>query len=138
MSKSKTEIIQKFYKDTYLCKSGHTITWDGNANVYSDIACNKCGEKGKNTYPIRWGCSKCNSFYCAGCFNLIPDKICPLKHKYKFYKQNSVDFFTNYTCDICFKKFLTKDGLLFDKDCNLTFCPKCFNDTFDIPDILED
>ena len=138
MSKSKSEIIQNIYKNNYLCKNGHSITWEGAKHQDEEIICDKCGKEFENTNPIRWVCSKCNNYFCGICFNVIPDKICPLKHKYKFYKQNTVDYFDEYTCDQCFQNFLTKDGILFDKECSITFCPKCFSNTFDIPDYLED
>ena len=138
MSKLRSDIIQKIYKDTYLCKEGHNIAWQGTSYVYSDLICGKCGKTCKNENPIRWSCSQCNSYFCSNCFNVIMDKLCPLKHKFKFYKQNSVDFFTNYTCDICCKRYETKDGVLFDKECNITVCPRCFIDSYDIPEELED
>ena len=139
MSKLKSDIIQKIYKESYLCKEGHSISWEGKDYVYSnDIACNKCGQTSKNENPIRWGCPKCKYFYCALCLNLIMDKLCPKKHRYKFFKQNSVDFFSTFTSDKCFKKCDTNDGLLFDKDCNVTVCPKCFYDSCDVPEVLED
>ena len=48
MSKLKSDIIQKIYKESYLCKEGHSISWEGKDYVYSnDIACNKCGQKMK-------------------------------------------------------------------------------------------
>ena len=138
MSKLRSDIIQKIYKDTYLCKEGHNIAWQGTSYVYSDLICSKCGKTCQNDSPIRWSCSQCNSYFCSNCFNVIMDKLCPLKHKYKFYKQNSVDFFTSYTCDICCKRYETKDGVLFDKECNITVCPRCFIDSYDIPEELED
>ena len=140
MSKIKNDLIQKIYKDSYLCEKSHPITWEGTQYVYEDdLTCHKCGKKGTIEHPIRWSCTKCNTFFCNLCFAIIMDKICPIKtHKYKFYKQNLVDTFTYYTCDICCQKCENKEGLLFDKDCNITICPKCFYDSCDISDILED
>ena len=83
MSKQRSELIQKIYKETYLCKEGHNIVWHGTSYVYSDIVCGKCGKTSKNDNPIRWGCSQCKTFYCSNCFRIIMDKLCPLKHKYK-------------------------------------------------------
>ena len=139
MSKLKSDIIQNIYKEEYLCKNGHNLSWEGTTYVYSqDLACNKCNKIGKNEHPIRWRCAKCNFFYCALCYNLIMDKICPRKHKYKFNKQEKLEGFSYYTCDQCFEKLYTKDGIFWDKDCNLTVCPKCFCDSCDIPEVLED
>ena len=139
MTKTKSENIQKIYKENYLCKNGHSVSWEGGAYVYSnDLTCDKCGKTGKNENPIRWGCKKCKKFYCALCFNLIIDKLCPNNHKYKFWKQNYVETFSTYTCDKCFQHLETKDGVFFDKDCNLTLCPNCFYDSCDVPEILED
>ena len=139
MSKLKSDIILKQYKKDYLCKKGHSISWEGKEYVYSyDLDCSKCGKKGKSENPIRWRCSICNNYFCSLCLNLIMDKLCPKKHKYKFYKQNLIDYFSYYTCDKCFKKFDTKEGVLFDKDCNVTVCLQCFCDSCDIPEIIED
>ena len=139
MSKLKSDIIQKIYKENYLCKEGHTISWEGTDYVYSyDLICAKCGKNGKIENPIRWKCDKCNSYFCSLCLNLIMDKLCPKKHKYKLSKQGSLEFFSTYTCDKCFQKFETNDGVLFDKDCNITVCLNCFYDSCDIPDVLED
>ena len=139
MSKLKSDIIQNTYKEKYICKKGHTLSWEGTAYVYSeDLVCDKCSKLGKNENPIRWRCSKCNNYFCSLCFNLIMDKLCPRNHKYKFYKQTTIEGFSYYTCDICFEKFYSKDGVFWDKDCNLTVCSKCFYDSCDVPEILED
>ena len=50
----------------------------------------------------------------------------------------SVDSFNYYTCDICNKRFDTIEGILHDKECNITICPKCFIDSCDVPEVLED
>ena len=139
MSKLKSDIIQKIYKEKYICKQGHPITWKGTEHVYStELICDKCGKKSSVENPIRWNCAQCNTYFCNSCFNIIFDKVCPKKHKYKFYKQNLIDSFTYYTCDNCSEKLQNKDGVLFDKECNITVCPKCFCDSCDIPDVLED
>ena len=138
MSKLRSELIQKIYKEDYLCKEGHNVVWHGSQYVYSDLVCAKCGKPCKNENPIRWSCSKCNTFFCSNCFRIIMDKICPSKHKYKFYKQLTVDSFSYYTCDICSKRFDNMEGILHDKECNITICPKCFIDSCDVPEVLED
>ena len=89
MSKLKSDIIQKRYKEEYLCKMGHAVLWEGKKCLSSYLECNNCGKKKK----IRWSCSTCKSHFCIYCFNLIKEKSCPRKHKYKFYKQNLVIFF---------------------------------------------
>ena len=139
MSKIKSDLIQKKYKDTYLCKEGHNIIWEGATHIYkTDLKCSKCGEYGKIENPIRWCCSQCQNYFCCNCYNIIMDKLCPKNHKYKYFKLSMLENFTYYTCDICYKKFYTKDGVLFDKECNITICPKCFLDSCDIPETLED
>ena len=138
MSKLKSDIINKRYKDNFLCKSGHIISWEGKSHLYSDFECNKCGKKGDNFNPIRWECPQCKQYFCSNCYELIIDKFCPKKHKYKFNKQNSIGFFSNYTCDCCRLKFETKDGVLYDSECDITLCLKCFCDSCDIPDDIED
>ena len=134
MSKLKSDIIRKKYKENYLCKMGHNILWEGANLLGSNLECNKCGRKEKT----RWSCSICKSFFCIYCFNLIIEKYCPKKHKYKFYKQNEVDYFSSFFCDCCFENLLTKDGLLYDKECDITICLNCFCNCCDIPDVLED
>ena len=138
MSKLKSDIIQKKYKENYLCKLGHILSWEGTSHVYSEYECNKCGKIGKSENPIRWECSQCKNYFCGLCYQLIIDKLCPRKHKYKWYKQNSIEYFSSFTCDNCFEKLLTKDGVFFDNECNITICPKCFYEACDIPDVLED
>ena len=138
MSKNKTDIILKKYKDNYLCKLGHSISWQGKDYIHLDVKCNKCGKDGNNSNPIRWGCSQCKQYFCCCCYELIIDKCCPKQHKYKYSKQNIVSFFVSYTCDCCHGKFETKDGVLYDSDCDVTICVKCFCDSCDIPDSIED
>ena len=53
MSKLKSDIIQKKYKENYLCKLGHILSWEGTSHVYSEYECNKCGKIGK--------CSQCKN-----------------------------------------------------------------------------
>ena len=138
-SKLKKDIIQQMYNSNFLCDKGHNIIWTGTQKLYlSNLKCDKCGELNTNLNPLRWTCEDCQIFFCAICYKILSDKYCPKKHRLKFSKQNTVDFFSNYTCDYCFKKYDTKDGVLYDKDCNLTFCPKCYYDSCDIPDIIED
>ena len=138
MSKLKSDIIQKIYKENYLCKLGHNVTWVGKKYINSGLECNKCGNEAGKLSIIRWQCSECKHYYCRFCYDLLISKYCPLKHKYKFYKQNEVDFFMNYTCDSCFEKLLSKDGVLYDPECDLTICPKCFYESYDIPEVIED
>ena len=139
MSKLKSDIILKNYKDNYFCKNGHNVYWSGSKYLsLSEINCSKCGNENTNTTPIRWSCEQCKLYYCPECFRLTIDKYCPKKHKLKFLKQSVVDLFSTYTCDNCFQKFNSKDGLLYDKDCNLTVCPSCYYESCDIPEILED
>ena len=139
MSKLKSDIILKYYKDNYFCNNGHNVYWIGSKYLSSsDLKCDKCGNINENTTPIRWSCEICKVHYCPECFKLTVDKYCPKKHKLKYVRQNQIDFFSTYTCDYCFKKFESKDGLLYDKECNLTFCPHCCYESSDIPEILED
>ena len=139
MSKMKSDVIQQVYKENFFCKNGHNLFWTGlkYLNLH-ETKCDKCGVQNTIDRPIRWACEECKLYYCALCFRLIVDKYCPKKHKLKFYKQSQVDYFSNFTCDCCFKKFNTKDGMVSDKECNLTFCPLCYYDTSDIPEIMED
>ena len=139
MSKLKSDLIQKKYKDNFFCKNGHNVYWTGGKYIgLSELKCEKCGVDNTNNTPIRWACEQCKLYYCSLCLKLIVDKYCPKKHKLKFFKQNSVEYFSTFTCDDCFEKDNTKDGLLFDKDCNLTFCPGCYYETSDVPEVLED
>ena len=139
MSKSKSEIIQKIYKDKYLCNQGHSITWSGKANIFSkELFCEKCGNISNIKNPLRWDCLQCNTYFCSNCYEIIVDKLCPMKHKYKFYKQDLIESFSIFTCDKCNKDLFPKNGVFFDKDCNVTICPKCYCDSCDIPEILED
>ena len=139
MSKLKSDIIQKIYKDNFFCKKGHNIFWTGIKYVHqNDLKCDKCGTENTSATPIRWSCAECNALFCSLCYKLIIDKFCPKKHKLKYFKQTSVDYFSTYTCDNCFQKFGTKDGMLYDKDCNFTICPLCYYDSNDVPEILED
>jgi len=139
MSKLKRDIIQKIYKDNYHCQKGHNIIWQGKSYIFSNnLSCDKCGKSSKLQNPIRWSCSQCNIYFCSKCYDLIIDKNCPIKHRYKFVKQNMIEFSPTYTCDKCRKTFNHKDGVLFDKECNITICPICFCNSCDIPDVLED
>ena len=122
MSKLKSDIIQKIYKDKYKCKQGHNIIWKGKSHIFSvDLSCSKCGNKSNLESPIRWCCSQC-----------------PAKHKYKFSKKGMFEYSSNFTCDKCGKSFSYQGGVLMDKECNITICPKCFCESCDIPDIIED
>ena len=139
MSKLKSDIIQKIYKDKYKCKQGHNIIWKGKSHIFSvDLSCGKCGNKSNLESPIRWCCSQCNTYYCTNCFDLISDKCCPAKHRYKFSKKGMYEISTNFTCDKCGKSLYYQDGVLIDKECNITICSKCFCESCDIPDIIED
>ena len=139
MSKLKSDLIQKNYLDNYFCKNGHNLYWAGAKYLnLSGSKCDKCQIENTNSTPLRWACEECNLYYCSTCFRLIADKYCPKKHKIKFMKQNTVDYFYNFTCDNCFQKYETKFGMLYDKDCNITFCPNCYYEGNDIPEILED
>ena len=139
MSKLKIDLIQKQYKDNILCKNNHPINWVGLTYLHSyGLKCDKCGADSCKKQPIRWACEKCQLYYCRFCIKLISDKYCPRRHKLKFSNQSTVDFFSNFTCDICFKKFETKNGVLYDKDCDLTICANCYYESNDIPEILED
>lgn len=139
MSKLKSDTIKKIYKENFCCKEGHSVKWTGASLMTShNLLCTKCGNSCSNIYPIRWECPSCNVYFCSRCFDLIIDKICPLNHRLKFYKQYNVEYFSNFTCDKCYEKFQTKDGVFFDKDCNLTFCANCYYDSCDIPEVIED
>ena len=139
MSKLKSDLIQKAYKDNFICKNNHSINWTGTQYLHSEnLKCDKCGVICSYSQPVRWSCEKCQFYYCAFCLNLIADKYCPKRHKLKFSNSSTVDYFSTFTCDVCFKKLNTKDGILYDKDCNLTICPYCFYQGNDIPEILED
>ena len=139
MSKLKCDIIHRIYNENCICKEGHSVKWTGSKLLNSNSTnCTKCGSENNNKNPLRWECSKCNENYCSKCFDLIIDKVCPLNHKLKFYKLATVEFFSLFTCDKCFQQFQTKEGVFFDKECNLTICPNCYYDSCDIPDIIED
>lgn len=139
MSYLKNDLIQKIYKNNYHCKQGHMISWKGKTYIFSStLICDKCGKKSELKNPIRWNCSQCNTYFCTKCYDIIIDKFCPVKHKLKFYKQSSLDSSSTYTCDKCSQSKKHNDGVLFDKDCNITICPRCFCDCCDIPEILED
>ena len=139
MSKLKSDIIQKIYKDNYCCKKGHAIYWKGKEFIFSDdLTCDKCGQKSKLKNPIRWNCSQCNTYFCTKCFDIIIDKLCPIKHKFQFLKQSSLSFSSTFTCDKCSRDFKHIDGVIFDKECNITICPKCYYDSCDVPAVLED
>ncbi len=138
MSKLKSDIILNFYKDNYHCKQGHNIIWKGNEYIFSSsLICDKCGKTSKLDNPIRWNCSQCKTYFCTKCFDIIVDKLCPIKHKFKFCKQNTMSY-SSYTCDKCSQQYHHIDGVLFDKECNITVCPKCFYDSCDVPEVLED
>ena len=139
MSKIKSDIIQKFYKDQYNCKKGHNVIWKGREHIYAgELICDKCGGKNKFENPIRWSCKLCNTYYCTKCYDLSTDKFCPEGHKYNFYKQQYFDSSSTFTCDKCSKEYKHIDGVIVDKECNVTICPKCFCNSCDIPDVLED
>ena len=139
MSKSKNDLIQNIYKEKYHCKKGHNITWTGSTYIFSyHLKCDKCGKGTELQNPIRWNCSECKTYFCTKCCDIIIDKLCPIKHKLKFYKQSSLELSPTYNCDKCSLKLYHKDGVFFDKECNYTICPKCFYDSTDIPEVLED
>ena len=139
MSKLKSDIIQKIYKNNYHCKKGHNIEWFGQTYVFSsDLNCDKCGLRSQLNNPIRWKCSQCNTYFCTKCCDIFIDKICPIKHKFKFFKQSIVGLSSTFTCDKCSVSYNHNDGVLYDKDCNITVCPSCFCDSYDIPEVLED
>ena len=139
MSKLKCDIILNFYKDNYHCKKGHNLIWNGKKYIFStDLICDKCGTTSDLKNPIRWNCSQCNTYFCTKCCDIIIDKLCPLKHKFKFYKQSSVSSSSTFTCDKCSLQHKHEDGIIFDEQCNITICLKCFYDSCDIPDVLED
>ena len=138
-SKLKIDLVQNMYNSNFLCDKGHNLDWIGIKKLsWSELKCAKCGENNTSTNPIRWSCEECQLNFCAICYKILADKFCPSKHRLKFSKQSSVDFFSSYTCDYCFEKYNTKDGILYDKDCTRTFCPKCYYDSTDIPEVLED
>ena len=139
MSKLKSDLIAKTYKDNYLCKKNHNLKWTGGQYVFSsDLTCDKCGKPSSLKHPIRWKCSECNVYFCSKCYELILDKICPQKHRYKFTKDGLSEVSERYTCDQCYEYLPSKDSVLYDKDCNITLCPKCYCSSLDIPNILED
>ena len=93
MSKLKSDIILKYYKDNYFCNNGHNVYWTGSKYLSSpDLKCDKCGNINENTTPIRWSCEICKVHYCPECFKLTVDKYCPKKHKLKYVRQNQIDF----------------------------------------------
>ena len=138
MSKLKSDIIGNIYKDNYRCKKDHNVKWSGSKYVFSnELSCDKCGKVSELKNPIRWYCSECNTYFCSLCYILIADKLCPVKHKYKFIKEGSFELSANYTCDKCYESLPTKEGVLYDKECNITLCPNCFYDSCDVPDVLD-
>ena len=133
----KSEILHQYYQSYYICDNGHNLVWIGIRDK-SYEKCDKCGKINSSTQPIRWSCKECKLFFCTICYKTTVDKFCPKKHKLKFSKSNQVDFFSGYTCDCCFEHFQTIDGVLYDKECDFTICPKCYYDSCDIPEIIED
>ena len=135
MSKQKYDNIQKVYKEKYVCGKGHPIQWIGSEKIYAtDLDCEKC----KANSEIRWKCTTCNTYFCAKCYKLILGNYCPQKHKYNLANQFSNLGYSGYTCDVCFEKFKIDGQTIYDKICNITLCPPCFNKSFDIPEVLED
>ena len=141
MSKVKSELIDQIYKNVFLCNKGHSVYWKGAEflNSFSNLKiCDKCGMQTTSEIPIRWACEECQFFICSKCYKLIVDIYCPKKHKLKYFKTAVVDFSNTFTCDNCFGKYEHKDGVLIDHDCNVTFCPKCYYDSSDVPEVIED
>ena len=138
MSKLKSDIIERIYKENYRCKNDHNVEWSGSKYVFSNnLSCDKCGKSSQLSNPIRWFCPQCKTYFCSLCYIIIADKLCPKKHKYKFIKQSSADLSANFTCDKCYKSLKTMDGVLYDNECNVTLCPNCFYDSCDVPDVLD-
>ena len=63
--------------------------------------------------------------------------------------EQAINQFIKLSNDIMFKNvvfrnihilewYLNRIMCEFDKDCNITFCPKCYFDSTDIPDVIED
>ena len=138
MSKLKSQLIQKAYKQSYLCDENHSIIWKGKLLVYSPNPCNKCGLQESGGVTIRWKCEKCDKIYCCKCFPILVDSKCPINHNLKETNKYSECNFTGFYCDKCFKHYNTSDGVYYDRECNYTICLKCFKDASDIPDIIED
>ena len=107
-SKLKIDLLQNMYNSNFLCEKGHNLDWIGIKKLsWSELKCDKCGENNTSTNPIRWSCEECQLNFCAICYKILADKFCPSKHRLKFSKQSSVDFFSSYTCDYCFEKYNT-------------------------------
>ena len=138
MSKTKSHLIKRYYKENYLCEENHSLIWEGKLLLHKFSPCNKCGLTESNGITIRWKCDKCNKIYCCKCYPIIVESKCPNNHYLKETNKFSECNFNGFYCDKCFIHFNTSDGVFYDKECNYTIYLKCFKDASDIPDIIED
>ena len=137
---TKNEGLQKIYK-AYKCTNNHSIKWMGKSLLNLFKQCSKCGGTTDTNNDLRWGCEKCNEFYCIKCFKTLASDYCPsMRHKLNltFTPSYGGHYITSFTCDICYKGFKTTDGMWIDLECNYTLCQECQKEGNDVPYILED
>ena len=110
------------------CNSGHQLKWGGGALCFNqEILCTQCLKNYfiDNACILRWKCESCDTYFCQNCRKVAKLNKCPLKHDIPFIKGY---ISSNYTCDICFKKFSGTFDTWFDKICNLGFCVECLKE----------
>ena len=137
---TKNEGLQKIYK-AYKCTNNHSLKWMGKSLLNLFKQCSKCGGTTDTNNELRWGCEKCNEFYCIKCFKTLASDYCPsMRHKLNltFTPSYGGHYITSFTCDICYKGFKTADGMWIDLECNYTLCQECQKEGNDVPYILED
>ena len=137
---TKNEGLQKIYK-AYKCTNNHSLKWMGKSLLNLFKQCSKCGGTTDTNNDLRWGCEKCNEFYCIKCFKTLASDYCPsMRHKLNltFTPSYGGHYITSFTCDICYKGFKTTDGMWIDLECNYTLCQECQKEGNDVPYILED
>ena len=137
---TKNEGLQKIYK-AYKCTNNHSLKWMGKSLLNLFKQCSKCGGTTDTNNDLRWGCEKCNEFYCIKCFKTLASDYCPsMRHKLNltFTPSYGGHYITSFTCDICYKGFKTTDGMWVDLECNYTLCQECQKEGNYVPYILED
>ena len=132
---TKNEGLQKIYK-AYKCTNNHSLKWMGKSLLNLFKQCSKCGGTTDTNNDLRWGCEKCNEFYCIKCFKTLASDYCPsMRHKLNltFTPSYGGHYITSFTCDMCYKGFKTTDGMWIDLECNYTLCQECQKEGNDVP-----